>query len=105
MRPREVDDDDFYSRESETQRLLVRDQAHRSEISAAPRLHLGRDLGCISTASRAQRVGARAQDTTLRHLSSSVDRVQGIAIRVNEEIRDQNRMLDDIDDQVHPLRQ
>ena len=98
MRPREVDDDDFYTRESETQRLLVRDQAHRSEISAAPRLHLGRDLGCISTASR-------AQDTTLRHLSSSVDRVQGIAIRVNEEIRDQNRMLDDIDDQVHPLRQ
>ena len=65
MRPREPGDDDFYSRESETQRLLVRDQ-----------------------------------DSTLRHLSSSVDRVQGIAIRVNEEIRDQNRMLDDIDDEL-----
>ena len=66
MRRRDPDDDDdFYSRESETQSLL-----------------------------------SKQQDAQLHHLEASVDRVSGMAHRVNEELRDQNRMIDDIDEEV-----
>jgi len=40
------------------------------------------------------------QDETLKHLANSVDRVQSMALRVNEELVDQNRMLTDIDNEV-----
>ena len=59
------DEDDFYNRSGETQKLLIREQ-----------------------------------DETLKHLAGAVDRVQGMAIRVNEELSSQNVLLDDIEDQV-----
>ena len=63
-RPNE-EDDDFYARSGETQKLLLRDQ-----------------------------------DETLKSLANSVDRVQSMALRVNEELADQNKILVDIDNEV-----
>lgn len=40
------------------------------------------------------------QDDRMNQLEASVDRVSGIATLVNEELRDQNRMIDDIDSEV-----
>ena len=61
----EDDSDDFYAKNGETQKLLLRDQ-----------------------------------DDTLKGLASAVDRVQSMAKQVNQELSDQNRMLDVIDDEV-----
>ena len=47
-----------------------------------------------------QKLLLREQDDTLKQLASSVDRVQSMSIRVNDELADQNRMLTDIDDEV-----
>ena len=47
-----------------------------------------------------QKLLIREQDETLKHLAGAVDRVQGMAIRVNEELSSQNVLLDDIEDQV-----
>ena len=47
-----------------------------------------------------QRLLVREQDDTIASLSSSVDRVQSMAIRVNEELASQNRILGELDDDV-----
>ena len=47
-----------------------------------------------------QKLLLRDQDETLKMLAGSVDRVHSMALRVNEELADQNRMLTDIDTEV-----
>lgn len=47
-----------------------------------------------------QRLLAREQDDTMRTLGSSVQRVHGLALRVNEEITSQTRLIDAIDEEV-----
>ena len=42
----------------------------------------------------------REQDDTIGQLHKTVERVQGMAVRVNEEITSQNRLLSDIDEDV-----
>ncbi len=51
-------------------------------------------------ASETQRLLVREQDSTIRSLASSVDRVQGMALRVNEELSSQNRLIEEIDEDV-----
>ena len=51
-------------------------------------------------ASETQRLLVREQDETIASLSTSVDRVQTMAIRVNEELASQNRILGELDDDV-----
>ena len=51
-------------------------------------------------ASESQRLLVREQDETIASLSTSVDRVQSMAIRVNEELASQNRLIGEIDDDV-----
>lgn len=52
-----------------------------------------------------QRLLVREQDDTIGMLGESVQRVQHMALRVNEELATQNRMIDDIDDQVEKTDQ
>jgi len=47
-----------------------------------------------------QRLLEREQDDTLADLASSVERVHGLAVTVNEELGSQNRLLDSIDEDV-----
>lgn len=51
-------------------------------------------------AAEQQRLLVREQDDTIRQLGSSVERVQNMALRVNEELAEQNRMIDDLDEEV-----
>ena len=53
-----------------------------------------------SRSGETQKLLLREQDDTLKQLANSVDRVQSMAIRVNDELADQNRLLTDIDDEV-----
>lgn len=47
-----------------------------------------------------QRLLVQEQDDTIRGLAASVQRVQGMALLVNEELAAQNRLLEDIDEDV-----
>eukprot|EP00325_Prymnesiales_sp_UTEX-LB-985_P024899 CAMPEP_0174719866 /NCGR_PEP_ID=MMETSP1094-20130205/32185_1 /TAXON_ID=156173 /ORGANISM="Chrysochromulina brevifilum, Strain UTEX LB 985" /LENGTH=122 /DNA_ID=CAMNT_0015920257 /DNA_START=137 /DNA_END=505 /DNA_ORIENTATION=- len=47
-----------------------------------------------------QRLLVREQDDTIKSLASSVERVQGMALRVNEELHAQNRLIGEIDEDV-----
>ena len=47
-----------------------------------------------------QKLLEREQDDTIRTLGQSVERIQGMALRVNEELASQNQMLEEIDDEV-----
>ena len=51
-------------------------------------------------AAEQQRLLMREQDDTILALGASVERVQGMALRVNEELAEQNRMIDEIDEDV-----
>ena len=51
-------------------------------------------------AAEQQRLLVREQDQTIRQLASSVDRVQGLARVVNDELHSQNALLDELDDDV-----
>lgn len=59
------EEDDFYGKGAETQKLLIKEQ-----------------------------------DDTIRGLAASVQRVQGMAQMVNEELAAQNRLIEDIDEDV-----
>ena len=50
--------------------------------------------------SETQSLLVKQQDEQLQHLARSVDRVSGMATHINQELRDQNRLIDDIDDEV-----
>ena len=50
--------------------------------------------------SETQRLLVRDQNDAIRSLASSVERVQGMAALVNEELTSQNRMLDELDNDV-----
>jgi hypothetical protein len=47
--------------------------------------------------SETQRLLVREQDETISSLASTVERVQGMAVLVNEELSAQNRLLDELD--------
>ncbi|KAL1528700.1 hypothetical protein AB1Y20_010034 [Prymnesium parvum] len=47
-----------------------------------------------------QKLLLKEQDATIRGLAASVQRVQGMALLVNEELSAQNRLIDDIDENV-----
>uniref|UniRef100_A0A7S4M8R2 t-SNARE coiled-coil homology domain-containing protein n=1 Tax=Prymnesium polylepis TaxID=72548 RepID=A0A7S4M8R2_9EUKA len=47
-----------------------------------------------------QKLLVKEQDDTIRGLAASVQRVQGMALMVNESLAEQNRLLDDIDEDV-----
>ena len=47
-----------------------------------------------------QRLLVREQDEQIKMLASSVERVQGMAVRVNEELSEQNRLISELDDDV-----
>lgn len=47
-----------------------------------------------------QKLLVREQDDTIRGLATSVERVQGMALRVNEELSLQNRLIEEIDEDV-----
>ena len=47
-----------------------------------------------------QKLLMRDQDDTIRGLAASVQRVQGMALMVNEELASQNRLIEDIDGEV-----
>ena len=50
--------------------------------------------------SETQRLLVREQDDTIKSLASSVSRVQDMAVRVNEELRSQNMIIGEIDEEV-----
>ena len=56
--------------------------------------------GSSGGAAEQQRLLVREQDETIGQLHRTVERVQGMAIRVNEEISSQNKLLGEIDDEV-----
>ena len=47
-----------------------------------------------------QKLLIHEQDETIRGLAASVQRVQGMALLVNEELAAQNRIIEDIDEEV-----
>ena len=47
-----------------------------------------------------QRLLCREQDETISQLSRTVERVQGMAVRVNDELREQHKLIGEIDDDV-----
>jgi SYP6 family syntaxin len=58
------------------------------------------DFYATKGAGETQRLLVREQDDAIRSLASSVERVQGMAVMVNEELTSQNRLLDELDDDV-----
>ena len=56
--------------------------------------------GAGGVAAEQQRLLVREQDDTIKQLGSSVERVQNMAQRVNDELAEQNRMIDDLDEEV-----
>lgn len=50
--------------------------------------------------SETQKLLVREQDDTIKSLATSVGIVQGMALRVNEELAAQNRLIEEIDDEV-----
>ena len=53
-----------------------------------------------AVAAETQSLLVAEQDETIRSLASSVTRVQDMALRVNEELASQNRLIGQIDDEV-----
>ena len=51
-------------------------------------------------AAEQQRLLVREQDDSISQLADTVKRVQGMAIRVNEELGSQNKLIDEIDEDV-----
>ena len=56
--------------------------------------------GSSKGAAEQQRLLVREQDDTIGNLAKTVERVQGMAIRVNEELASQNKLIDEIDGEV-----
>jgi chromosome segregation ATPase len=56
--------------------------------------------GSSKGSAETQKLLMREQDDTIRTLGSSVERIQGMALRVNEELALQNRIIEEIDEDV-----